>query len=440
MSESNNSEKGRITRRKFLAGTSILGAAVSLPSFATEGFPVLTIPTGSPESVAADEAHWRRISSYYPFKKDITNLENGYFGMMPTPIEKTYQDFMSSVNSQNSYYGRAQFYTDYRSYRQRTADQLGASNKEVTFTRGATEALQNLIANYNLLKPGDSVMYGDLDYGGMQEMFDWLVDRRGVNVVRFDFPEPASKQSILAMYERLFDENPKLRLLILTHMNNRTGLIIPVAEIAAMARARNIDVILDAAHSFGHIDFKVTDLGVDFIGLNFHKWMGGPLGVGALYIKESRLKDIDPCFNNGMFPGNNIMTRASSGTSNFAGFNMIPPVLDFHNALGPLHKQARLRFLRDRWVNAVKDLKNLEVLTPDDPEMYCGITSFRIKGRTSAKENKAIVHKLLETYRIAVVHRDGVAKGDCVRVTPGMYTLAEDMDRFAAALREIVPA
>ena len=440
MGNSNNSHKGVITRRKFLAGTGLLGTAVSLPSFAAEGFRALTLPTGSPESVAADEDHWRRISAYYPFKKDITNLENGYFGMMPLPIENTYQDFIASVNSQNSYYGRAQFYSDYRNYRKRTADQLGANTSEVTFTRGATEALQNLIANYNLLKPGDSVMYGDLDYGGMQEMFDWLADRRGVDVVRFNFPEPASKQSILSMYERLFAENPKLRLLILTHINNRTGLIIPVAEIAAMARASNIDVILDAAHSFGHIDFKAADLGVDFIGLNFHKWMGGPLGVGAMYIKENRLKDIDPCFDNRMFPGNNIMTRVSSGTSNFAGFNMIPPVLDFHNALGPQHKQARLRYLRDRWVNSVKDLKNLEILTPDDPAMYCGITSFRIKGRGSAEENKAIEQELLDRYRIVVVHRDGVAKGDCVRVTPGMYTLAKDMDRLAAALREIVPA
>ena len=440
MDHSDNEQKGSINRRRFLAGTGLLGTAFSLPSLGAEALPALSVPTGSPEAVAADEAHWRRIAAYYPYKKDVINLENGYFGMMPTPIEKTYQDFIANINSQNAYYGRAQFYTDYRNYRQRTAEELGAKTSEVTFTRGATEALQNLVANYNLLKPGDSVMYGDLDYGGMQEMFDWLAEKRGVNVVRFDFPEPASRQSILSLYERLFDENPKLRLVMLTHMNNRTGLIIPVADIAAMARARNIDVILDAAHSFGHIELNVPDLGVDFIGVNFHKWMGGPLGVGAVYIKEDRLNDIDPCFNHALFPGNSIMNRVHSGTSNFAGFNMIPPVLDFHHALGPRHKEARLRYLRDRWVNAVSDLDNLEILTPDDPEMYAGITSFRIRGQGSTEENRAIAQELLDRYRIVVVQRDGVANGDCVRVTPGMYTLAEDMDRLAAALRDIVPA
>lgn len=427
------------TRRKFIVGTTFLGAA-SLSAPALAKLPPLDVPTATASSLAADEVHWRRISAYYPFKKDIINLENGYFGMMPTPLLAQYQAHTERVNRDNSHYARAKFYADYRAYRKRTAEQLGVSTKEITFTRGATEALQNLIVNYNLLKPGDSVMYADLDYGGMQETMNWLVGYRGVNVVRFDIPEPATKEAVLAAYERALSQNPKVRLMLLTHVSNRTGLVMPVAEIAAMARARDVDVILDAAHSFGHVDFKVDDLGVDFIGLNFHKWMGGPLGAGMIYIKEDRLRHIDPCFGNSSFPANNILSRVSSGTSNFAAFNMIPPALDFHNSLGPKHKQARLRYLRDRWVNGVRDIKNLEILTPDDPDMVCGITSFRIKGRTSRKENRAVVKELLTRHQISTVWRDGVAKGDCVRVTPAIYTLAEDMDRLVEALREIVPA
>ena len=184
----------------------------------------------------------------------------------------------------------------------------------------------------------------------------------------------------------------------------------------------------------------MDDLGVDFMGINFHKWMGGPVGTGLLYIKENRLQDIDPPFGNKSFPRDNILSRVSSGTSNFAAFNMIPAALDFHQSLGPAHKQARLRYLRDRWVDQVRDLKNLEILTPDEPDMTGALTAFRIKRRTSRQDKRAIVDRLLNEYGISTVWRDGVANGDCVRVTPAVYTLAEDVDRLAMALREIVPA
>ena len=242
----------RFSRRKLLKGTGLLGAA-ALPGFAkaSDHLPPLKKPDGVPSIVAADEDHWRAISAYYPFKKDITNLENGYFGMMPSPILAEYQAHTERVNRDNSHYARSEFYADYRAYRKRASEELGVSTKEITFTRGATEALQCLIANYNLLKVGDAVMYADLDYGDMQEMFDWLAERRGVDVVRFDIPEPATKDAVLSTYDRMLTQNPKVRLLLLTHVSNRTGLVMPVAEIAAMARARNVDVILDAAHSFG---------------------------------------------------------------------------------------------------------------------------------------------------------------------------------------------
>ncbi|MGI9342396.1 MAG: aminotransferase class V-fold PLP-dependent enzyme, partial [Gammaproteobacteria bacterium] len=431
-----------LSRRGFLRNTGLAGAA------ALTGLPTPTVradseaakvrrPVGEPEAVARDEAFWREVASLYDVDAEITNLENGYWGVMPRHLLTEYEAHTERVNRANASYARKQFYVDYRGYRERAAEEIGVQTGEIMFTRGATEALQNLIANYNLLEPGDAVMYADLDYGGMQETMDWLTERRGVSVVRFDISEPASYDAVLSTYERMLTENPKVRLLLLTHVSNRTGLVMPVREIAAMARARNVDVILDAAHSFGHLDFKLADLGVDFMGINFHKWMGAPLGSGLMYIRKERLKDIDPCFGNRSFPSDNILTRASSGTSNFAAFMVIPSALDFHQQLGPANKEARLRYLRNRWVDGVRDLKQLEILTPDDPRMTGALTSFRIKGRNSRDENRAIVANLLDNHRIFTVWRDGVAAGDCVRVTPGVYTRAEDVDRLATALRTI---
>ena len=437
--------KDGITRRRFLQGSSLAGA-VAVSGFVTrsphadEHLPALPKVSGSPTEVAANEDYWRRVAGYYPTDRGITNLENGYWGVMPRHLLAEYETHTEQVNRANATYARKQFYVDYRGYRQRAADELGVLSEEIMFTRGATEALQNLIANYNLLQPGDAVMYCDLDYGGMQETMDWLTERRGVDVVRFAIPEPATRDAVLSTYERALADNPKVRLLLLTHVSNRTGLVMPVAEITAMARTREVDVILDAAHSFGHIDFKVADLGVDFMGVNFHKWMGAPLGSGLMFIRKERLQDIDPCFGNRSFPKESILSRASSGTSNFAAFMVIPSALDFHQALGPANKEARLRYLRNRWVEAARELKRVEILTPDDPAMTGALTSFRIKGKTSREDNRAIADQLLNEHRIFTVWRDGVAGGDCVRVTPGIFTQAEDVDRLVPALRSLVPA
>lgn len=430
-----------VSRRGFIAGTGFAGAT-ALSGLVSDGaaareLPPLPRASGLPEEVAADEGHWRQVARYYSVDKSITNLENGYWGVMPTPLLESYVASTERVNRANAAYARKQFYVDYRGYRQRAAEELGVQSDEIMLTRGATEALQNLIANYNLLQSGDAVMYADLDYGGMQEVMDWLQQRRGVSVVRFDIPEPATRDSVLSTYEHALKNNPQVRLLLLTHVSNRTGLVMPVAEIAAMAKARGVDVILDAAHSFGHLDFKIEDLGVDFVGLNFHKWMGAPLGTGLMYIRKERLEHIDPCYGNRSFPADNILSRASSGTSNFAAFMVIPEALDFHQQLGPAVKEARLRYLRNRWVDAVRDIPGLQILTPDDPSMCGGLTAFRMKGAVSREQNRAIVDTLLTEHQIFTVWRDGVAGGDCVRVTPGVYTLAEDVDRLVVALRSI---
>ena len=166
-------------------------------------------------------------------------------------------------------------------------------------TRGATEALQALIGGYNKLKPGDTVLYADLDYSEMKNAMRWLEKRRGVKAVKLTFPEPTAdkplaEQDILSFYEKALSANPGTKLLLLTHLNNWTGLIIPVARISKMARERGVEVILDAAHSVGQVDLKLNALGCDFIGVNLHKWVGAPIGCGVIYIKKDRIDEIDP--------------------------------------------------------------------------------------------------------------------------------------------------
>jgi selenocysteine lyase/cysteine desulfurase len=357
--------------------------------------------------------------------------------MMAGPVMAEFIRQTERVNVENSFYARGAFREEQAAVRQRVASALGADVSEIALTRGATEALQCLIGNYNRLKPGDAVMYADLDYPAMQYAMNWLSERRGTRVVRITIPEPATYDNVLDLYRTALRANPQVRLLLLTHVNNKTGLMIPTAAIADEARRRGVDVIVDAAHSFGQMDIRVADVGADFIGFNLHKWIGAPVGVGVMYIRKGRLAEMDRMMADEDGPADSILSRVHTGTTNFATVLTVPAALDFHDAVGRAHKAARVRYLRDRWVTAAREIPGVDVLAPDDPRMAAAITSFRLRGRTSSADNQRIVEELRDRHGFFTVRRNGVDAGDCVRVTPSLYNTPSDLDRFVAALRQV---
>ncbi|MEO3886736.1 aminotransferase class V-fold PLP-dependent enzyme [Nonomuraea sp. B5E05] len=426
-----------LSRRRMVAGFGALAAGAAIRPAAAEA---LTVPQGvSPELLARDERFWGTVARQFQVSPDFVNLENGYYGIMPDQVRRAYHRNVDHLNERSSHLLRTEYKPRADEVRERIAALLGVSGKEIALTRGGTEALQNLIAGYNRLRPGDAIMYADLDYHSAQYVMNWLPARRGVHVERIVIPEPATRQAVLDTYERALQRHPKVRLLLLSHMNNRTGLVTPVREIVAMARRRGVDVIVDAAHSWGQLDFTLTDLDADFAIFSLHKWMGVPLGAGFLYIRDGRLADIDLLYNDETYPASDIRSRVHSGTMNVAPHLTVDTALDFHETLGAKVKQARLRFLRDRWVRQARELGPVQILTPDEPGMYGAITAFRLHGRTSKDDNVAIADDLMTRHRIFTVARSGMSGGDAVRVTPALFTSAGDVDRLAAALNDICP-
>jgi selenocysteine lyase/cysteine desulfurase len=222
--------------------------------------------------------------------------------------------------------------------------------------------------------------------------------------------------------------------MLVTQISNRTGLVMPVREIVAMARARGVDAIVDAAHAVALLDFQLDDLGCDFAAWSVHKWTAAPLGTGAMFIRGSRLADIDLAFGSDL-PADDINARVPPGTLNFGAVLTIPTAIDFHFAIGAAAKEAHMRRLRNRWVKAVRDLANVEIAVPDDPARYCAITSFRLKGMDSDAKAQQVQRVLLEKHKILTVWRPHIAKGAAIRVTPGLYSTDDDVDALVAALR-----
>jgi selenocysteine lyase/cysteine desulfurase len=412
----------QVNRRK------LLGAAAGLTALAA------TDLYAAPSS-AAD---WERIAQSYDVAGDFVNLENGYYGIMARPVAEEFKRDIDYLNRYSSFHLRRQFdKAGMEQIRAQLAAHTGVAAEELAITRGATESLQNLISNYRLLKRGDTIMYCNLDYDAMQYAMNDLAQRHGAKVALVQIPEPVSRQAAIDVYEKALRQHPRTRLLLLTHLNHRTGFVLPVAEIVKLAKSRGVDVIVDVAQSWGQLDFKLPDLGADFIGANLHKWVGAPLGTGFLYIRKERLADIGVERGDEDFAVTDTRSRVHSGTVNAAALMTIPAALKLHEEIGLVNRGRRLRELRDYWVHQVRDLPNIQVLTPDDAGTYGAVTSFRVRGHTTPEANVALVNRLVEQYGVFTVMRKGPVGGACIRVTPGLFTRTADLDKLIAAIRDL---
>jgi isopenicillin-N epimerase len=417
-----------ISRRTLLAG------AAALPALADAGAQAPSMPP--PAELARDEAWWSRVAALYDAPPDgMIQLESGQFGAMTTNVRRVYERRLARINRETTLYTRGQLTADLAGVRESAAALLGVDVAEIAFTRGGSESMATLIGGYNRLKPGDAVLYADLDYDSMQAGMESLARLRGVKVVKIDLPEPATRQNIIDAYDRALRDHPQVRMMLLTQLSHRTGLVPPVKEISALARSRDVDVLLDVGHALGQLEFSLGDLGVDFAGINLHKWIASPLGVGLVYIRKERIPDIDPCLLEGASA--KIDARVHTGTVNYAALLTVPDAITVHQSIGLANKAARLRHLRDRWAETLRGDRRFEILTPDDPSMHGGITSFRIRGRTSPADNVALRKALFERHGIFTVERLGPARGACVRISPSFINDAAQIDRLVTALRDL---
>ena len=417
-----------ISRRAALVGAAGVGAVFAAAVPVTAATPL----------AADDEAGWARIAAQYPVTRAITQLENGYWGSMATPVQLAHREIHARLNRDNSWYARRAMVKDQGIAKARAAEAMGVQPAEMAFCRSAAEGLTALITQFRDVGPGDSILYSDTDYEAMQASMIALATARGAQAVKITMPRVVSYENTIAAYAAAIAATPRLKLVLLTHMSHRAGLVLPVAAIVPLAKAAGAQVIVDAAQSFYQVDFKIPDFGADFVGMNFHKWVGAPLGVGGIWIRGGMTDAIAPSPSALDARADSVEVRCYQGTVDYSAQLTVPAALDFQAGIGTPAKLARLRYLRDRWVKPLRGLSGLEILLPDDPRLHGATTSFRIAGRTSTADNIAITDALLDRFGIMSVHRAGLADGACIRITPSLFTTPAEVDRLVPALRSLV--
>ena len=380
--------------------------------------------------LAGAEDFWVALRKKYRLKPDYINLEHGYYSMQATPVLEAFISDVREVNYQASYYMRTVQTPNKDASRAELARLAGCSVDEIIITRNTTESLDTVIAGHDW-KPGDEAVMAVQDYGAMLDQFALQSRRYGMVNRMVSLPnDPTSDDAIVQLYANAI--TPKTRLLLVSHLVNITGQILPVRKIADMAHARGVAVAVDGAHAFAHLDFRIPDLGVDYYAASLHKWLGVPLGAGILYVKRDRVAPLWPVFGDQGFADGDIRKLNHTGTHPVHTDLAIRHAIAFHDSIGVQRKEARMRYLQQYWTIQVRGAKNVVVNTPVDPKRSAGIANV---GVTTMKPGE-LAKVLLDRYKIwtVAIDRENVQG---VRITPHLFTTTAELDVLVKALTEL---
>jgi len=424
------------SRKQFLNRLGAVGGLAVTGGFLTPGRSVavareLKNHPGTPEELAGDEDFWFEVQRAFTVDRSLINLNNG--GVCPAP--RIVQDAMKG---HLDFSNEAPAYTMWRilepqkeQVRKQLAGLFGCNPEEVAITRNASEGLQICQFGFDL-EPGDEVLTTSQDYPRMINTFKQRERREGIRLRQFDIPVPAEDDDEIV---RLFEEQitDRTRLILMCHMINLTGQILPVKKVVRMARKKGIPVIVDGAHTFAHFDFDHSDLDCDYYATSLHKWLLAPIGTGMLYVKKERIPDLWPLMAAPEDRKDDIRKFEEIGTHPAANFIAVSEAAAFQEGIGPARKGARLKYLTDYWVDQLIENDRVVLHTSRDPKYACGIANVEIRGIDSGKLGSYLwrQHRILTT---SIKHH----QFEGVRVTPNVYTTLGELDRFVGVMRGVI--
>ncbi len=418
-----------MNKRTFLKNTATLGLAGFLPLDAIGNW-VNQHAHVSPSQLAEDETFWEGVRLGYRLKPDYINLENGYYCFLPEEVLEKYVNHVREINYQGSYYMRTVQWENKKKMAAGVAAIAGCSAEELIITRNTTESLDLVIGGIHWQKNDEAVM-AEQDYGAMLDMFKLVARRHGIVNRIISVPNhPSSDEEIVKIYESAITS--KTKLLMVCHMINITGQILPIRKICDMAHSKGVQVMVDGAHAFAHINYSISDLNCDYYGASLHKWLSVPLGAGFLYVKKENISKVWPLFGEEGRNEDDILRLNHVGTHPVATDLAIANAIEYYQKIGSQRKEARLRYLQSYWTSKVRNVKNIVVNTPADPARCCGIANVGISGMKPSDLAKA----LLDKYKIWTVAIDGANVHGC-RITPNLYTIPKELDNFVSALTEL---
>ncbi|MCA0382390.1 MAG: aminotransferase class V-fold PLP-dependent enzyme [Bacteroidetes bacterium] len=384
----------------------------------------------NPESDARNEAFWTFFQQAYTVNPNLINLNNGGVSPAPKVVQEALHRYNDLANQAPSYYMWRIIDMNREPLRYKLAQLAGCSTEEIAINRNTTESLNTVIFGLPLQK-GDEVIGTLQDYPNMIQAWRQRQMRDGIvyKQISFDFPIESDEIIVQKFAEAM---TPKTKVVHITHIVNWVGQILPVKKIADMAHSRGAEVIIDGAHSFGLLNFKIPDLSGDYYGTSLHKFLSAPIGNGLLWIKKEKIGKIWPLLCNDKPQSDDIRKFETLGTRSFCIEQAIGEAINFQEAIGSQRKEDRIRYLKNYWAEKAAQIPKVKLHTSLKGPYSCAIAGVSIDGL----KPEELDSKLFNKFKI---HAVGINWENihCVRVTPHVYTRTQDLDKLLYALEQI---
>lgn len=424
------------SRRSFFQKSLGAAGALSLTSIASQALAedvsdaLVSLNKLSPLAAANDEDLWARMAQAYTVSPNILNLNNGGVSPQPKVVQDAVDRYYHLSNEAPSYYMWQILDKGREPLRKKLADLTGVSHEELAINRNTTEALGTFTWGIDM-KRGDEIVMTKQDYPNMIHAWKQRELREGVKINWINLTLPVENdETVIKAY--VDATTSKTKIWHITHLLTWTGQILPAAKLCAEARKRGIISIVDAAHSFAHVDYKISDLGCDYFGTSLHKWLCAPFGTGLMYINKPLIEKTWPIFPTDKPLSPDIRKFEALGTRSFAPEQAIGQAIDFHNAIGGKRKQERLHYLKRYWCDALTKNPRVKLHISLKPEYSCGLGTFSIDGMDVGD----IATKLMSEHGIHTVSIKW-ENVNAVRIGPNVYTTTKDLDRFIDAVGKI---
>lgn len=423
------------TRRQFLRQGLVAGAlgVLALRDDAIERVYAAGRQAGNrpPDDLASDEDFWFNVQQAYTVDRSMINLNNGGVSPSPRVVQEAMRRHLEFTNNAPARTMWRILDPEVETVRARLARTFGCSSEEIAITRNASESLQICIYGMDLQR-SDEVVTTVLDYPRMINTYKQRELREGIVLksvpIRVPVQDPGDVVQAIAA-----GITPKTKVILVSHVVFLSGQIMPIRDICRLGRERGLPVVVDGAHAFAHMAFRRNDLECDYYGTSLHKWLTAPIGTGFLYVRKSKIGSLWPLMAAPEPRSDNIRKYEEIGTHPAANRLAISEALTFHNAIGPQRKEARLRYLRDRWAKRLMQDKRVKLFTRLEPQHGCAIATMAIEGVEPGK----LVEHLWSKHRIFVVAIGHEAiKG--VRVSPNTYTTPAEVDMFCDAVENVL--
>lgn len=316
------------------------------------------------------------------------------------------------------------------------------SDKEIIFTSGTTEGLNEIVNGYFKyhLKEKDEVIISRSEHAS--NVLPWLRLKENNKVIIKYIPLLKNGKLNLKELKKMITRNTKV--ISLAYITNVIGDVRDIKKIVKIAHKNNILVVVDAAQSIAHIKTDVQDLDCDFLTFSFHK-MYGPTGVGVLYAKENLLEEFIPTklgggmnesFSDEKIVLNNLPTRLEAGTINISGIIASKEAINYIGKIGFKNIEKKERELKEYFINKIKKYKHIKIYNKDTE---ASIIILKVKDVFSSD-----VSLYLNSKNICVRTGEHCAKmlkeenniNDTVRISFSFYNSFKEIDKLVETLKD----